>query len=113
MAKIGSLFLNDGKWNGNQILSRQWIDASKQSYIVPGVGFANGYGYQWWTGSAVIGENVINYFFAAGLGEQYMFIIPDLDLIVIFNCGYFGVPVTLSPFQIIEDYIAPSLYPGL
>ena len=113
MAKIGFLFLNEGKWNGNQILSKQWIDASKQSYIIPGVGFANGYGYQWWTGSAVIGENVINYFFAAGLGEQYMFIIPELDLIIVFNCGYFSVPVTLSPFQLIEDYIAPSLFPGL
>ena len=113
MAKIGFLFLNDGKWNGNQILSQQWMDASKQSYINPQVGFASGYGYQWWTDSAVIGEDIINYFFAAGFGEQYMFVIPSLDLIIIFNCGYFGVPVTISPFNLIEDYIAPSLFPGL
>ena len=113
MAKIGFLFLNDGKWDENQILSQQWIDASKQSYINPQVGFADGYGYQWWIGSAVVGEDIINYFFAAGLGEQYMFVIPSLDLIIIFNCGYFGVPVTISPFQLIEDYIAPSLFPEL
>ena len=111
MAKIGFLFLNDGKWNSNQIISQDWINASKQNYINPDMGFANGYGYQWWLNSVESGGNTIEYLFAAGYGEQLMFIVPTLDLIVIFNCAYFDVPISVSPYQLIDDYIVPALFP--
>ena len=111
MAKIGFLFLNDGKWNNNQIISQDWINASKQNYINPDMGFANGYGYQWWLNSVESGENTIDYLFAAGFGEQLMFVVPTLDLLVIFNCAYFDVPISVSPYQLIDDYIVPALFP--
>ena len=110
MAKIGFLFLNGGKWNGIQILSQEWIDASMQNYINPNLGFADGYGYQWWLKTVQSGENEIKYLFAAGYGEQLMFVVPALDLIVIFNCGYFDVPISVSPYQLIDDYIVPALF---
>ena len=110
MAKIGFLFLNGGKWNGIQILSQEWIDASMQNYINPNFGFADGYGYQWWLKTVQSGENEIKYLFAAGYGEQLMFVVPALDLIVIFNCGYFDVPISVSPYQLIDDYIVPALF---
>jgi CubicO group peptidase (beta-lactamase class C family) len=110
MAKIGYLFLNQGQWDGQQIINPEWLEASKQNYINPNLGFADGYGYQWWLKTVQSGENEIKYLFAAGYGEQLMFVVPALDLMVIFNCGYFDVPISVSPYQLIDDYIVPALF---
>lgn len=110
MAKIGLLFINEGKWNDIKLISNEWIDISTQSYINPNTEYANGYGFQWWHSSVSWEGETIEYFFAAGYGEQLMFIVPTFDLIIIFNCGYFGVPVTISPYQLIDNYIAPALF---
>lgn len=112
MAKIGYLFLNQGQWDGQQIINPEWLEASKQNYINPNVGWATGYGFQWWLNSVVADETTINYVLAAGYGEQLMFIVPALDLLIVFNCGYFDAPFTVSPYQLIDDYIAPALFDG-
>lgn len=112
MAKIGLLFLNKGRWNGIPIISEQWINESTQGYSVPTFPFstfATGYGYQWWLNSVNSGGRVISYIQAAGYGEQLMFILPAVDLILVFNCGYFNVPATISPYQLINDFIARAV----
>jgi len=110
LAKIGYVFLNNGMWNGQQIVTQDWINASTTSYINPGwQGFANGYGYQWWMNTVNINGTNYDYSIAAGYGEQYMLVCPALDLILIFNGSYFGYPVTVSPFELIQDYIEPAL----
>lgn len=111
MAKIGSLILNDGKWKDTRIVSGQWLNESTQSYIVPNVFFANGYGYQWWLNTLHFGDKSVSYIQAAGLGEQLMFIVPSDDLIIVFNCGYFSAPVVISPYQLVSDYIARAVFP--
>ncbi len=111
MAKIGQLFLNNGLWEGEQIISSEWIEASMKSYVVPDMNITSGYGYQWWVESANVGDNVINYCMSAGYGEQYMFVVPALDLIMVFNGGYFSEPITLSPFQLVDNYIVYALFP--
>ena len=110
LTKIGYAFLNNGVWNGQQIITQGWINASTTSYINPGwTGFANGYGYQWWMNTRNINGTNYDYFMAAGYGEQYMLVCPALDLILVFNGSYFGTPVTVSPFELIENYIEPAL----
>ena len=111
MAKIGQLFLNNGLWEGEQILSPEWIEASMKSYVVPDMNITSGYGYQWWVESANAGSTVINYCMSAGYGEQYMFVVPALELIMVFNGGYFSEPITLSPFQLVDNYIVYALWP--
>ena len=53
MAKIGQLMLNGGEWDGKRIVSPEWLQES----ILPRR--SSSYGYQWWTGLSVIGEQVI------------------------------------------------------
>lgn len=108
LAKIGSLFLNGGQWNGTQIISQEWVDASKAFHVNPHWGMANGYGYQWWSNWNTGIRNFQNYFFAAGYGEQMMYINPELDMIVVFNCGYFGTPELISPEGLLREYIVLS-----
>ena len=112
MAKIGQLFLNDGLWNGEQILSNDWIQQSTESYVTPNISITSGYGYQWWVETITINGTQLDIFMSAGYGEQYMIVVPDIQSIVVFNGGYFDFPVTVSPFQLLDQYIVHALIPN-
>ena len=75
MAKLGQLYLNDGVWNGEQIVPADWIADSTRSSASTWSG--EGYGYQWW----LFPESGI--FHAAGAFEQRIYGIPDLDMVVV------------------------------
>ncbi len=81
-ARFGLLFLNDGDWNGNQLISKNWIkDATTPSPA------QISYGYMWWLnkkGTNRFWEGVPqNVFYAAGFGGNYIVIIPDEDIVII------------------------------
>ena len=93
MAKFGLLYLNDGEYEGNQVLSADWVRDSLQRYSegvnisgwIPGItsrfGYFRdlGYGYQWWSGRA--GDRYFNY--ASGHGGQFIVLLDDLDMIIV------------------------------
>jgi CubicO group peptidase (beta-lactamase class C family) len=79
MAKFGYLFLNNGSWDGVQIVSEEWVNASTTT--ITQVNSNNGYSKQWWT------HPELNMYFAAGLYGQYIFVVPKHDIIVTFNSG--------------------------
>jgi CubicO group peptidase (beta-lactamase class C family) len=91
MAKFGSLYLNDGEYKGNRVLSADWVRASLQRYSEGikrtdetaskmGRYFSDiGYGYQWW--SATAGEHHFDY--AAGHGGQLIVLLDELDMIIV------------------------------
>jgi CubicO group peptidase (beta-lactamase class C family) len=68
-AKIGYLFLNQGRWDGKQIVSREWVAEATKRQIAMGDG--NSYGYGWWLPPEETGE-----YFAFGRGGQYIRILP-------------------------------------
>jgi CubicO group peptidase (beta-lactamase class C family) len=96
-AKFGLLYLNDGEYEGNRVVSADWVRESLLSYseniteggILSGeVGryFRDvGYGYQWWSASA--GDH--HFDFAWGHGGQLIILLDELDMIVV---------VTAAPF---------------
>jgi CubicO group peptidase (beta-lactamase class C family) len=86
MLKFGLLFLNEGKFNGKQIISKAWIDESTAEQVtlnawdvLPG---ANGYGYYWWRRIT----NGHQAFIASGYGGQLICVIPDLKMVVVTTC---------------------------
>ncbi|MFC2038804.1 serine hydrolase domain-containing protein [Chloroflexota bacterium] len=85
-AKFGLLYLNDGVYDGKQIVPADWVRDSLETYsvneaYVTSVGrFHNiGYGYHWWSADA--GEHHVNY--AAGHGGQHIFLLDDLDMVIV------------------------------
>jgi hypothetical protein len=76
MAKFGQLYLNNGVWEGEQIIPAEWVARSSETYLSHWVG---GYGYQWWT----FPQSGIYY--ASGAYEQRIYVIPDLDMVVVFT----------------------------
>jgi CubicO group peptidase (beta-lactamase class C family) len=87
MAKIGYMMLKKGKWRGNQIVSEEWVNESTKAQVqkIGNATMASDYGYQWHHGKIKIRNRSIEAFFAQGLGGQYIFIIPSIDMVVVFT----------------------------
>jgi CubicO group peptidase (beta-lactamase class C family) len=81
LAKIGSLLLQEGKWNGKQVVSAEWIQKIQALYPVKGT---ESYGYGWWLDS----ENP-NEIQAMGRGGQRMFVLKDKNVIIVTTGGGF------------------------
>lgn len=82
MGRFGLLFLQNGVWKGDQIISERWIEESTSPYS--DTGNSGGYGYMWWiTGGQVLDNLNEGSYYASGYNGHYIFIIPDLDLVVV------------------------------
>ncbi len=95
MAKFGQLYLDEGMWNGQEIIPGWWVRRSLGTYSTDAwddIGRFNdiGYGYQWW--SAQAGEHHVN--FAWGHGGQLIVLVKDLELVVV---------TTAEPFWLQHD----------
>ena len=98
MAKLGYLFLHEGQWDGQQIVSESWVKAAVQSHTATGGDL--GYGFQWWT------YPLYKAYTALGLYGQTIFVIPEDDLVVVTTAQASDhTPI----FNLIEQYIVPSI----
>ncbi len=78
MLKIGQMVLNGGTYNGDRIISEHWLQHSLQTYTRSNYNPYN-FGYMWWK-KPVAGYQV---HFAWGYGGQYIFMIPNLNAVVV------------------------------
>jgi CubicO group peptidase (beta-lactamase class C family) len=78
MVAFGELYLNDGEFNGRQIVPEDWIE---QSFVVRARSRWSDqfYGYGWWT-RELAGREVR---YAWGFGGQFIFVVDDLDLVIV------------------------------
>ena len=67
----------------------------------------DGYGYQWWIRSFKVVDRVIPSYRAPGLGGQFIFIVPDLQLVAVFT-GWNDNELGVQPFDMLERYILPA-----
>ncbi len=84
MAKFGQLYLNDGEWEGNQVVPADWVHDSLRTYSEDAwdnIGrFRDiGYGYHWWRATA--GDQDVS--FAWGHGGQLIVLVDELDMVVV------------------------------
>jgi CubicO group peptidase (beta-lactamase class C family) len=114
MMKFGVTYLNDGVWNGERIISAEWIEKSSTTYNQnKGINIPiedtgrNGYAYSWWTGELSHSGDKIKVFRAGGWGGQSIMVFPDLDMVVVFTGGNYAARSSL--FKIIKKYILPAI----
>lgn len=79
LARIGYLYLRDGVWNGERLLSTDWIRDSVSPHADAGGGWR--YGYQWWLLPYDDGRRYA--WTAIGIGGQHLFVMPADDLVVV------------------------------
>jgi CubicO group peptidase (beta-lactamase class C family) len=77
MARFGYLYLNEGNWNGTQVVSSDWVNESTQMRYEAG-GWYN-YAYTWWSVQGT------NFYEATGHYEQKIFVLPEHDIVVVFT----------------------------
>lgn len=87
MAKIGQLVLAGGRWNGRQIVSREWIETSTAPKLKATDN--QSYGYLWWLGRSLLNGREVRWVGALGRGGQSIRIVPELDLVVVVTAGYY------------------------
>ena len=91
-ARFGMLYLNNGIWKGEQIISKDWITASitpDSCHLEPGERYCSdsvlGYGYHWW-----IPENPQGDFLAIGIYGQFIYINPQHKVVIAKSSAYTG-----------------------
>jgi CubicO group peptidase (beta-lactamase class C family) len=99
MAKLGYLYLRNGMWDGQQIVSADWVKIATQTHAqVPDDPLD--YGYQWWTYPALAAYS------ALGRYGQTILVIPRLDLVVVTTAS---LPNHDPIFELVRDYIVPAV----
>ncbi|UCC84183.1 MAG: serine hydrolase [Gemmatimonadota bacterium] len=103
MAKFGLLYLNGGRWGDQQVVSEGWVVESVEQHA-PGIG----YGYQWWLGYYGVGGQVIDAYSARGRGGQFIFVLPEADLVVVFT-GWNDNELANQAFEMLREYVLAAL----
>ena len=112
MAKFGQLFIDDGVWQGQQLISPAWIADSveRRVDISSWSAYSEAYGLQWWLDDFNHQGQDVPAYVTAGYGGQYIFALPDLDLIVAFTGQNYGNGAGVANLYVmIQDYILQSI----
>lgn len=110
LLKFGKLYLNEGNWNGGQLLTKEWVKKSLQNHVTLENSFdKNGYGYLFWHKTYVINGLEINSIECRGTGGQYVFLIPELETVVVITSGNYQNGKGFQPERIIQEFILKEL----
>lgn len=110
LLKFGQLYLNKGKWNGKQIISENWVNESFTKHVqLEDAKDKNEYGYFWWHDTYLINDKSIKSIEARGAGGQFIFIIPELESVVVITSGNFRNRKGNQPRNILKEYILPAM----
>ena len=104
LARIGYLYLKNGMWDNEQIVPASWVTASSQPYIQRRYIPDYYYGYHWWVDPDGL-------YAAVGYAGQWMYIVPEHDLVVVFN-NYMEESEWLqvsTTERMMEEYILPAI----
>jgi CubicO group peptidase (beta-lactamase class C family) len=109
MAKFGQIFVSGGSWNGQQIVSSDWVTTSTQQHVKLSWTRTSGYGYQWWRDDFTFDGQAIDSWSTRGYGGQYIFCFPALKLVVTFTGRNYGTSAAQDPFTLLQNFILPAL----
>jgi len=105
LLKIGQLYLNKGKWNEEEIISKEWVEKS----TTPKAEIDQGteYGYLWWLSN--FGNE--RSFYMSGSGGNKIAVFPDIELVVVITSNYFngGMKAHNQTAEILSDYVIPAI----
>jgi uncharacterized protein (TIGR03437 family) len=110
VARFGLLALHNGEWDGRRIVSAEWMDAATRLRVRTGdAGWGFGdYGYFWWK-KTIAGYPVT---LASGYGGQNLFLVPELDLLVVSTARADWVApleTYMQPYDIMAQYVLPAV----
>ncbi len=109
MAKLGQLYLQKGKWKGNQIVPAEWIEEATTAKIIQHPALAQnkkdssdweqGYGYQIW-------RSRHHAYRADGAFGQYIIVMPDQDAVIAIQAETADMQ---NEINLVWDYLLPAM----
>ncbi len=113
-AKYGQLYLDGGVWQGRRILTEEWVRESWGKYgrLAPLDRNGHQYGYLWWHHQYQVGDQTIETVEARGMGGQYIFVVPSLELVAVITSGNYRTGKTRQPEELLRRFILPAAIGG-
>jgi CubicO group peptidase (beta-lactamase class C family) len=105
MLKLGALYLQEGQWNGIQLIPKEWVtESTKPRFITyPDIGH---YGYHWWISDFKGEDNQkVSFYFALGLFGQFIIVVPHYNMVAVFVSENYSD--TLNPLHLFREHIIP------
>ncbi|MFZ0545670.1 MAG: serine hydrolase [Candidatus Promineifilaceae bacterium] len=108
LLKLGQLYLNGGLWNGNRLISEEWVRRSTHPHVE--IDEETEYGYLWWLKTFTAGEKQHPSYYMTGTGGNKVFVFPEAKMVAVITTTNFRVRGAhqLSD-QLLTDYILASI----
>jgi len=110
-AKLGQLYLDKGQWAGNQVVPKAWVEESTKRHVdLSGRGHTVGYGYWWWILEPdPAGKGNLDIYAAMGFKAQYIFVIPEHEMVVVVNGDTRNGVDQRRPIEFLYTHILPAI----
>lgn len=106
--KLAQLMVNEGKWEGKQIISSEW--AANSGSALRNLSPVQQYGWLWNSVEYSYKGRKVRAYFAGGNGGQVFMGLPDLDLVIAFTGGSYAQAATfISQREYLPRYILPAI----
>lgn len=114
LAKIGQLLLEEGTLyekgeSATEVIPSRWLETVWKEQFDLGDEAQSSYGYFWWTKAMPYKNTNIQVHYAAGMGGQYLMIIPELDMVCVFLATDELNKRLGKPFELLQNYILPAV----
>jgi len=112
MARFGLLYLRGGRWRDRQVVPRAWVEESTRQHVDfdPPRGNSTGYGYLWWILAPDPGGAGNERIYAAmGFRAQYIFVVPEHDMVVVVTGGATNGEEQRRPIEFLYSHILPAV----
>ena len=120
-AKFGSLYLHGGRWNQTQVVPASWVAESTRRHFRfrprtgADAGGQFGYAYFWWYSCYPTESGLVEARTAIGNGQQRIFVLPGLDMVVTILAGRyndFAAGSTLGT-RVLREHVLPAVRSGV
>ena len=109
-ARYGQLYKNGGRWNGQQLISRAWVDKTFTKQIALPSGGDDFYGYLFWNTTFNVGGKRHEAFFATGNGGNKIYVFRNQPLVIVITATAFGKWFMHTQVSsMMERYILPAV----
>jgi CubicO group peptidase (beta-lactamase class C family) len=111
MGKLGLLMLAGGVWEGARVVSQEWVDRSTSPAILFSTTHPTlyAYGYNWWLGRFPLGDHLVDYALAMGWGGQLVYVIPQVEMVIVLTGGQYYEESPLDADDLIEAFILAAI----
>ncbi len=120
LAKFGSVYLHEGRWNDRQVIPADWVERSTRRHFRfrprtgADAGGEFGYGYFWWYSCYPTPQGLVEARTAVGNGQQRIFVLSGLDMVVTIFAGRYNDFTTGGTLgtRILREHVIPAVRAG-